>query len=164
METFKTTVAQLVSLKKYVFIILPALLIFSCTPEDNVIESIDTTTTLIAKDNLYGAGSEGIVQQNMVITDADSWTNLMNQMNSVNPITDTFYETDIDFSVYQIIAVFDKVKSSSGHSLKLDLIWESDDIMVNITHSSPLDMAPYVMTQPFHIVKILATALPVLFN
>jgi len=164
METFKTTVAQLVSLKKYVFIILPALLIFSCTPEDNAIESIDTTTTLIAKDNLYGNGAEGIEQKNMVITDADSWTNLMNQMNSVNPITDAFYETDIDFSVYQVIAVFDEIKGNSGHSLKLDLIWEPDNIMVNITHSAPEGFAYDTMTQPFHIVKIEATDLPVLFE
>lgn len=164
METFKTTVAQLVSLKKYVFIILPALLIFSCTPEDSAIESVDTTTTLIAKDILYGAGYEGIQQQNIVITDADTWTNLMTQMNTVNTITETFSETDIDFSEYRIIAVFDEVKGSGGHSLELDMIWESANIMVNIKHASPEGNTSSVMTQPFHIVKIQATDLPVLFN
>lgn len=164
MTTLKTTFATLLSLKKWVLIILPALLMFNCSPEDITIDNIDTTTTLIAKSNLYGGGAEDISQQNIVITDNETWESLKHQMNTVNNVSNTFSESDIDFSVYQLIAVFDSVQNSGGHSIDLDMIWNSDSVIVNVINSHPVGNAASVMTQPFHIVKIKNTDLPILFE
>lgn len=164
METFKTTFAQLVALKKYVFIILPVLFIFSCSIEDDIIEDYSIESTLIAKNNLYGDGAEGINQQNLVITDSNMWNNLLNQMNTVNTITDSFIETDIDFSIYHVIAVFDDIKGSGGHSLELSISRSSETIFVKISNQAPEGNATSVITQPFHIVKIPVIDLPIIFE
>ena len=43
---------------------------------------------LIAKDNLYGNGGEGISEQNLVISDQNTWIELISQMNSVNNVSE----------------------------------------------------------------------------
>lgn len=164
METLKTTHAQFLSLKKLVLLILPALLLFNCNPEDNITEPIDFETSLIAKDNLYGAGDEGINQQNLVITDQNAWDTLMTQMNSVNNVTEVFSETAIDFSIYKVVAVFDVVRGNGGHQLDLNIVEETDHIAINITHIVPEGLVTFVMTQPYHIVKIPITDLPIVFE
>tara|TARA_B110000305_G_C19423917_1_gene632465 strand:+ start:543 stop:722 length:180 start_codon:yes stop_codon:yes gene_type:complete len=55
-------------MKKNVCIILLSILILSCTSEDYNIEMVDIESTLIAKDNLFGNGGEGIIEQNLEIT------------------------------------------------------------------------------------------------
>jgi len=69
---------------------------------------INIEPTLIAKDNLFGNGDEGIIEQKLIISDQITWNNLMTQINSVNNVTDSFTETDIDFSEYKIIAVLNE--------------------------------------------------------
>ena len=43
------------------------------------------------------------------MSNTSDWNNLMTQMNSVNNVTDSFSETNIDFNQFEIIAVFDSV-------------------------------------------------------
>ncbi len=119
---------------------------------------------LIAKDNLYGNGDEGIIEQNMVISESTSWTNLIAQMNSVNTVSDSFSETDIDFSEYRVIAVFDEIKGNGGHSLELNIRSNFENIIVSITDIVPLGNATSMITQPFHIVKILNSDLAIQFE
>lgn len=119
----------------------------------------------IGQGNLYGSGKEGISQQKTVIVDSDSWTRLMEKMNSVNNVTSGFSETDIDFTKYSVIAVFDKVQNSGGNSIEVVKITESENqIKVFVETTSPDGMATSVMTQPFHIVKIPATDKEVVFE
>lgn len=118
----------------------------------------------IAKDNLYGNGDEGIIEQNMVISESTSWTNLIAQMNSVNTVSDSFSETDIDFSEYRVIAVFDEIKGNGGHSLELNIRSNFENIIVSITDIVPLGNATSMITQPFHIVKILNSDLAIQFE
>ncbi|EDP72529.1 hypothetical protein FBALC1_15547 [Flavobacteriales bacterium ALC-1] len=119
---------------------------------------------LIAKGSLFGSGEEGIKEQNSVIINEDDWQDIMVKMNSVNKVSDSFSESDIDFSKYTVIAVFDKVKTTGGHSLKLDITPSSKNIEVNIIRKSPSGMATSVMTQPYYIVKITKSDLPIIFS
>ena len=121
-------------------------------------------SSLIAKGNLYGSGAEGIVAQNLIISNQNDWDNLIEQMNSVNKVSDSFSETTIDFSKNSIIAVFDDVKGSGGYSLELDISSTSENTLVSVSHIAPKGNATTVMTQPFHIVKITKSDLPVIFN
>ena len=151
-------------MKKNVCIILLSILILSCTSEDYNIEMVDIESTLIAKDNLFGNGGEGIIEQNLEITKQSMWNNLISQMNSVNNVSDNFSEIDIDFSQYKIIAIFDKIKSKGGHSLELNIMSNSENIIVNINDISPKGNAAAVITQPYHIVKISNSNLPIIFE
>ena len=151
-------------MKKKVLIILLSIIAFSCNSNDDNSEIVNIESTLIAKDNLYGDGAEGIVEQNLVISDQMTWNSLITQMNSVNNVSDSFAETDIDFSTYTIIAVFDEIKGNGGHSLEFDIIVNSDNIIINVTDLAPGGNATTVITQPFHIVKITNSDLPIFFE
>lgn len=151
-------------MKKYILILLVSIFAMSCSSKDDNSENLKVHSTLIAKDNLYGNGEEGILKQKLEITDQNTWEALITQMNSVNNVSDSFLETDIDFSEYRIIAIFDEVRPSDGYSLDINIISTSETIMVQVTDVVPQGNTPSVMTQPFHIVKILNSNLPIIFE
>jgi len=149
---------------KNLLIILLSILILSCSSNDYNPKMTNVESTLIAKDNLYGNGTEGISEQNLIISNQTAWNDLISQMDSGNNVSDNFIETDIDFSKYKIIAVFDEIKGKAGHSLELNIMANSENIIVNITDLSPKEIAASVITQPFHIVKIQNSDLPIIFE
>lgn len=121
-------------------------------------------STLIAKGNLFGSVEEGISQQNLVINDQNTWSNLMVQMNTITNVSYNFTETDIDISEYTIIAAFEEVKTNGGHDLQLNIMSDTEHIIVSVTDLISEGNATHVMTQPFHIVKIQNTDLPIIFE
>jgi len=149
---------------KNILIILLSIFVLSCSSDDDNSNSTNIESTLIAKDNLYGNGAEGITEQNLIISNQTAWNNLISQMNSVNNVSDSFTVTDINFSEYTIIAVFDEIKGNGGHSLELSITSNSDHIIVNVTDLVPEGNATTVITQPFHIVKISNSDLPIIFE
>ncbi|WP_010135827.1 protease complex subunit PrcB family protein [Ochrovirga pacifica] len=149
---------------KNVLIILLSILVLSCSSDDDNSEIMNIESTLIAKDNLYGNGAEGITKQNLIISNQTIWNDLIVQMNSVNNVSENFTETDIDFSEYTIIAIFDEIKGDGGHSLKLNILSNSENIIVKITDVVPEGNTTTVITQPFHIVKISNFDLPIIFE
>lgn len=151
-------------MKKNALIILLAIFALSCNSEDYNLEMVDIESVLITKDNLFGNGGEGIIEQNLEITSQSMWNNLISQMNSVNNVSDNFSEIDIDFSQYKVIAIFDKIKNNGGHSLELNLTGNSENIIVNINYISPKGNVMSVITQPYHIVKISNSNLPIIFE
>lgn len=119
----------------------------------------------ISQGNLYGSGKEQIPEQQIVIKDAEQWNSLIEKMNSVNDMTSNFKETDIDFSKYSVLAVFEKVLGHGGSSIKVANITENEDqIQVFVKKTSPDGMSTSVMTQPYHLVKIPATEKEVVFE
>ena len=112
-------------------------------------------STLIAQDNLYGNGAEGIPQQNLVISNQDSWMDLISQMDSVNNESNSFSEVDINFSDYTIIAVFDQIRNNGGHAIELDVVSDpANNITVNVMDVITEGGVNTLITQPYHIVKI----------
>ncbi len=148
---------------KNVLIVLLSIFTLSCNTDDDS-EIVSVESTLIAKGELSGNGSEGISRQNLIISNETTWNSLITQMNLVNTISDSFLETDIDFSKYKIIAVFGEIKGNGGHSLELDIINNLDNIIVKITDIAPEGNATTVVTQPFHIVKITNSDLSIVFE
>lgn len=151
-------------MKKNVLIILLSIFVLSCNSDDDNSGMVNVESTLIAKDNLFGNGDEGIIEQNLEITDQNTWDNLISQMNSVNNVSDNFSEIDIDFSQYKVIALFDEIRGNGGYSLELNIMSNSENIIVNITDVVPEGNATTVITQPFHIVKISNSDLPIIFE
>lgn len=150
-------------------LLLPLLvLVFTaCSSDSNTTNKIpeNIDATLIAKGELYGNGEENILQQNLVITNQTDWTNLKNQMDSVNTISPGFTEQNIDFDVYELLVVFDQIRSTGGFSIEITTVSEDENnIIANIEMTSPGDVATMVITQPFHIVKILKSDKPVIFQ
>ncbi|MDR0368280.1 MAG: protease complex subunit PrcB family protein [Bacteroidales bacterium] len=115
-------------------------------------ESVNVPFTTIAQGDLFGGGREGFTKQNIIISTATDWENLKTAM--PDNMVESFAETDIDFSVYQIIAVFDEVKPNGGWSIDVMSITQvANKIVVTLSNVKTGDDT-CVITQPFHIVKI----------
>ena len=141
---------------KYTVYLLFALFLFgtisSCTKSSTATE---IQKTVIGTDDLYGNGSEGFTQQNIVIYDAVSWNDLLVKMNSNSNVSDNFTETNIDFTSYSVIAVFDKVLGNSGNSVTVLSVFEDDNnVTVELKYNYYTGVGLTVMTQPFQIVKV----------
>ncbi|WP_339756947.1 protease complex subunit PrcB family protein [uncultured Winogradskyella sp.] len=151
-------------MKDKILILVMIMFVFSCKTNvnDSKIKTIEPN--VISKGNLYGSGKEGIVEQNLVVTNESDWNDLMFLMNAVNDVTQSFSETKIDFDTYTIIAVFDKLRTSGGYSIELEVETKSDEIIVNTMKTSPEGNASAVMTQPYCIVKIVKSNLPIVFK
>jgi hypothetical protein len=135
---------------------------FRCTESDSATHVIKPI--LIGQGDLYGNGSENIPKQNIVITDQSIWTDLINAMNTTNKVSDSFTEINIDFSNYQIIAVFDNIKQNGGHSIDITKIIENDNNIIVTVENLQTGNLSSVITQPYHIVKITKTTKDVLFQ
>jgi hypothetical protein len=152
-------------MKKSLLLILVSIFVLSCNSDDDTTpETVVIESTLIAVDNLFGNGAEGIPEQNMVITNQDAWNNLIAQMDSVNNESDGFSEINIDFSEYTVIAAFDAIQGNGGHILDLTIMATPENILVSVTDLVPQGGATTVITQPYHIVKIPVTDLPIVFE
>lgn len=136
----------------------------NCKSSGNKAKMTKEAIVLIGKGNLYGSGSEGIEKQNLIVTSPEEWKDLLNKMNAVNKVSDSFSETDIDFSEYTVIAVFDEVKNSGGHSLNLVIQETKDKFWVEVLRKSPDGIATSVMTQPYYIIKVPKSELPIVFE
>ena len=151
-------------MKKSIVISVLVLLVLSCSSSNDT-PRIDTIEpTLIGKGNLLGNGEEGIIEQNIVISDQNVWNNLIAQMNLVNNLSDGFTETNIDFSEYNIIAVFDELKGNGGHGLELNITSNSNNIVVDVIKLFPQGNATTIITQPYYIVKIPTSDLQIIFE
>jgi hypothetical protein len=97
---------------------------------------------------------EGFTVPKRVITSVEEWNELKTSMRNRVHEPNTFDESDIDFSAYQVIAVFDEIRTSGGWSIDITGIVEySDKIVVSVTNLKTGGQTT-VMTQPYHIVKI----------
>ena len=142
-----------------VFFFLSSLI--SCGTNDDMLAVINPV--LIGKGDL--SSSEGIPQQNMVISDTVAWNQLKSKMDSVNNVTGTFTETEIDFSNYLILAAFSEVRPSSGYSIEIKNIVEySANITATIENVYPSGVVLPVLTQPYHVVKIPKSNKQIVFN
>jgi hypothetical protein len=117
----------------------------------------------IGKGNLSGTGAENIPKQNIVITDPNDWTALMNAMNTVGDKTKKFTETDIDFNQYQIVAVFDDLKLYTGSTIDITEVTETQsNINVSVENIKPYGFLA-ALSQPFHIVRIPKSDKPIVY-
>ncbi len=151
-------------MKKYLIFLFVGLSFIACKSKTNSYNKKDINISLIASGNLHGTGSENIEKQNLVIKNKVDWTNLLAKMDATNNVSNTFEETDINFSQYSVIAVFDEVKSSGGHSIDLDVKRNTDKIIVEVIKNAPNGMATTVITQPFYLAKIKKNNLPIEFK
>lgn len=149
-------------MKLYMMIL--AVVLQSCASGDNDASRADNRSVLIGKGELYGNGAENIPRQNIVLYNQSDWNNLIQKMNTVNPVSREFSETNIDFNNFQVIAVFDEIKRSGGHSIDITEITENEDTIVVRVQNLNTGGGISVMTQPYHIVKIPKSKKAVVFR
>ncbi len=108
----------------------------------------------ISEGSLSGTGIEGINKQEIVITQDEEWEQLIQAMDKVNDVTRNFVKTDVDFSKYQIIAVFEEIKPHDGYEIEISHIREYESkIVVSVIYKKLKIVVHPVLTQPYHIVE-----------
>lgn len=145
-------------------VIFSLFILIGCNKNDDSVINFESTEIIpieIGKDALYGVGEEGIAQSNLIITETADWQALMNQMNTINNVTESFSETDIDFDTYMVLAVFLDVKNH-GWEVEMNSVVENETVVDVITQEIEFDSA--VMCQPFHIIKIPVTGKEIVFE
>ena len=150
-------------MKKSALFIILTLFTLSCTPDDGFeIEDFEPIPLATG----YLNSKEGIKEQNLIISDEDTWNELVSQMDSVNNESQNFSETRIDFSKFQIIAIFDQVRNTGGYHLDAKFSVNASKIVATIIKITPKpeDYVTYVINQPYYIVKIPKVDLPIAFE
>jgi hypothetical protein len=149
---------------KTLILSLVLFLSFSCNNSDDSQSTTNATTSinpiLIGKSSISDPSTP---LQNVLINNQTQWDALLISMNEVNNVSATFTETNIDFSNFDIIAVFRNPISNSSSTVDITSIIENQVNRVvtvqNLTNGISSDIS-----QPFHIVKIPRSTKPVVFQ
>lgn len=151
-------------MKSLLFLLVLSIFI-GCDNKDDDFVSLTISPILIGDGNLYGNGKENLTKQNLIISNNNAWTELMDKMNSANNETANFTETEIDFSHFILLAAFDEIKMSGGYAIEITSIVENrHDLTVTIRRHAPEGVVYTVITQPYYIVKIPTTDKRIIFN
>ena len=148
---------------KFTLLILTSLFAFGCSTPNDYSNMADVDSELIAKGNLSGIDTEAISNQYFSITNQTEWENFISQIDVTNEVSSGFSEQNIDFSEYVVIAVIDQVRNTSGYSIDLEISTNYEKIFIrsNLSSPSPDAVVATVISQPYHIVKIAKTNLPI---
>ena len=121
---------------------------------------IPITPVLIGKSSFSFSGAP---LQNIVIINQTQWNSLLTAMNSINNVSTSFAEQNIDFNNFDVVAVFSNTILNSSSTVDITNIEENQTnrlvTVQNLTDGISGDVA-----QPFHIVKIPKSTKPVLFQ
>jgi hypothetical protein len=148
-----------------ILILFAFILFVGCVNPINDFQPFAISPVQIGSGNLYGNGNEKITKQNLVIATNLAWTELIGKMNSVNNETKNFAETNIDFSKFMVLAIFDEVKGSGGYSISIKgILKNQDNLTVTVQKTAPAGSAYAVVTQPYCIVKIPVTTKKIIFE
>ena len=142
------------------------LFLLACGKQPFEVEGEAVAYTEMAAGDLYGNGEEEIPAQATAIYSAEVWTNLLEKMNAVNAVDDSFVVTDIDFDTEMILVLFDEIKGTDGHQIRVSKMIEFEDqIILTVAKNEPTeDVLSTVITQPFYIIKAAKTEKAIIFN
>lgn len=118
--------------------------------------------SVIAQGDPSPSLTQNIFKSNLVIKDTESWNNLLSKMSTYE--TSRFIETNVDFTTYQVIVVFDQVYSNGGHSIDITKITENHNTVFVKVEKLLKGNDATVVTQPYHIVKIAWTTKNIVFK
>ena len=157
-----------------IFLLLVCLIFLSCNNNDEPTPipfvPVTITPTLISKYNIGVSSSIGISEQKTIYNESTNWNLLLNQIEDYylplgeDYLAQHFLETNIDYTNYTVIAVFDRVYGNGGHSIDITNITEYENTIVVTVENLLTGNGSSVITQPYHIVKIPKTNKPIIFQ
>ncbi len=116
--------------------------------------------TLVDQGKMYGAGDEGIEAGYHVIQDKATMQQLLKKMQVSERLKTP--EDESFFDDYMLLFLFDKVRNTGGYHFHTKKITKSaQQVTVHTTSEAPSANAPSVMTQPFLIIQIDQSSLPI---
>lgn len=169
LKTVNLIVRQIVKIKIMKKIAIWTLIIISfsgCENNDNTVELMlqNINFEFIGRNPFNPLSTEDIVPGNYVISNQSEWNALLSKIDTYNSISQAFTTTTIDFNTYQIIAVFDQIRSSVGRTIDVtEIVENQNNITVTVITGGSLG-AINVTVQPFHIIKMPISQKPIVFQ
>lgn len=155
---------MILQVSKTLILSLVILLMFSCNKsEEESFATQNIIPVLIGKGSVSNPNSPLLL--NELIANQTQWNTLLTSMNSVNNVSNNFTETNINFSDFDVIAVFSNSNSILNSASTVDIISINENqtervvVVGNLINGISADVA-----QPFHIVKIPKSTKPVIFQ
>jgi hypothetical protein len=148
-------------MKQIIFIFSILFAFASCNSDDSDTSNVESS--LIIKGDFYST-HQPIKKENLVIKDQQTWSALIANMGFTLDTNYFFPDQSIDFSKYEVIAVFDEVRNYGGYSIDITKITQTNNriyVKVEQLKKGGLNAA---MTQPYHIVKIVKSDKEVIFQ
>lgn len=149
------------TMKKTILILSILFLITACNSDDSEEQTTPVSYSLVFHN--YVSGSEGDKKSNLVVkTDAEWDIFLANP--KIKGRTYEFSETEIDFTKYQIIAIFDEMHPYNGYFVDIKEVREGKStITIYLEYKNIVGFAT-VLTQPLTIAKIPKTNKKIVFK
>ena len=148
-------------MRKIFLIAILSIALMNCSSDDNgesfIPQNIDFTTT---GQGVIIVNLMTIEQQNMVITNPTDWNQLLELLSQ----DWSFSETDIDFNAFQVIVSIDEERGHTGHWLEVTEIIENENTITASITTGEHDSGFESICRPYHIVKILKSDKPVIFE
>jgi len=156
-------------MKKFTMLVLLFVAITGCQDDDGTV--VDTEPVEVDFENVeMGAVSgEALVEANFVINTPTEWEDFKAYVNSAYDGSTPYVALDgiaVDYEAYTVIAVVGPFWQNFGNTVEISSI-VANNVNLTVTGSISYPEDEYVMpahSQPYHIVKIPKTTLPVLFD
>lgn len=156
-------------IKYKLYVIAVVLLVISCRDkksekQSNIKYPVSIEWSLVGNGNLLGNHSEGIEAGSLWITGQQEWRDLVDKINTNNRVSDTFIENDIDFTRFDLIATFDKVRPHSGFIVAVDSIIEDTNNRLVYISWRDKKRGFEMPSQPYYLVKIPKSKKTIMFQ
>ncbi len=148
---------------KFTLLFIMTLMASGCSSSTDYFDTTPIESELIAQGNLPRIGADNISNQYFSLRNQTDWVNFINRIDPLKESSSELSQQNIDFSKYIVIAVVDEVRSTSGYKIDLEIETNNKQIFIGSRRSSPdpEEFVLTVLTQPYHIVKIAKTNLPI---
>lgn len=112
---------------------------------------------------MYGAGEEGLAAGIIAASNTEEMNKLINKMNSVNEEINKPLISDVHFfDESMLLFIFDKERGSGGHVIQVETITNTGtEISVAVKEIAPNGPASTVLSQPYTILQLKKSTLPV---
>jgi hypothetical protein len=151
--------------------ILAALLfaIAGCQDDDGNVINTEPVAIEFADVQKGEISGDPLPAANYVINTPAQWTEFKDHINSIyneDMEIDVFEGITVDFEEYTVLAVLDQAWPNGGYSAEItSVIEESGAITASVDYSSPGGgNVTTILCQPYHVIKIPKTTLPVAFE
>ena len=131
----------------------------SCSNEESY-SPLQINFTTIAKNYLQVSNVIDIDKSNLIINNQEEWDALKTKMDALNPVSERFEESDLNFETEMVIAVISEIKTTV-YSVEIDSIIDRQSEIVIYSHESGTMLL--AMSQPYHIVRMPRTMKQITF-
>jgi hypothetical protein len=142
--------------------------LFSACSSVKSVESTDVEVnyTSLKKGILYGGGAEEISEGISVVKNMEEFQALLLKINSVNHTVSENLVSDVHyFDQKMMLFIFDKVRGSGGFQIIVKRVLRTNnELVVEVLSIAPDGPATTVMTQPFEIIELKRSDLPVVLR